>query len=216
MPPPPGGTPPPYPAAAAAAPPPPGAGGAPAGRSNGLAVAALVFGILTFFCLGPLGGILAIVLGFLGLSRAREVQTGRGMSIAGIVLGAVGTVLTVVLFLLIVVGVGKAAHDTAQNIGGVAPASSYDLKADGSSCTADELGFVTYKGTIKNTTGSVKNFSVNTEIRDRSTNQVIESPNDIVTDIAPGDTAQWSVTTTVDSGVQPSCSVKSVENWFNN
>ena len=67
--PPSGGTPPPYPPAGAAAPPPPGSGGAQGGRSNGLAVAALVLGILTFFCLGPLGGILAIVLGFLGLSR---------------------------------------------------------------------------------------------------------------------------------------------------
>ena len=138
------------------------------------------------------------------------------MSIAGIVLGAVGTVLTIVLFLVIVVGVGKAAHDTAQKIGGVAPASSYDLQADSSSCTADELGFVTYEGTIKNTTGSEKNFAVNTEIRDRSTKQVIESPSDIVTNIAPGDTAQWSVTASLDTGVRPSCSVTSVENWFNN
>ena len=68
-----------------------------------MAIAALVLGILTFVCLGPIAGILAIVFGFLGMKKANETGTGKGMSIAGIVLGIVGTVLSIILFIVLVV-----------------------------------------------------------------------------------------------------------------
>jgi hypothetical protein len=69
------------------------------GSSNGLAVAALVVGIIavvTSFCvIGALAGIIAVVLGVLGLQRARREpgEPQKGLAIAGIVTGAVAVVV---------------------------------------------------------------------------------------------------------------------------
>ncbi len=46
---------------------PPPAGPAP---QNGLGTAALIMGILQFFCLGTIGSILAIVFGKIGMNKA--------------------------------------------------------------------------------------------------------------------------------------------------
>ena len=70
---------------------------------SGLAIAALVLGVLALITSwtvigGVLCGILAIVLGFVALSRAkRGLGRGRGMAITGIVLGALGLVLAIAL-----------------------------------------------------------------------------------------------------------------------
>jgi hypothetical protein len=70
-------------------------------RTNGLAVASLVFGILWLFYVGSL---LALVFGYIGKSQidaSGGSQTGRGMAVAGIVLGWVGVglfLLTIAVF----------------------------------------------------------------------------------------------------------------------
>jgi hypothetical protein len=64
-----------------------------ASGSNGMAVTSLVLGILSLFCFA-LTGLPAIVFGFLGLSKASRVGTGKGMAVAGLLLGLLGTVLT--------------------------------------------------------------------------------------------------------------------------
>ena len=53
---------------------------------NGWSVAALVTGIIGF-CIPAVGGLLAILFGALGIKRSGTTQTGRGMSIAGLILG---------------------------------------------------------------------------------------------------------------------------------
>jgi hypothetical protein len=66
--------------------------------TNGFAVAALVLGIAVL-CTGIIGGILAVVFGNLALARIDEsqgAQKGRGMAIAGIVLGWIAIGLTAV------------------------------------------------------------------------------------------------------------------------
>lgn len=76
--------------------------------TNGLAIAALVCGLLSvplFITVigGVLLGLAAIVLGFVGLSRAKKTQnSGKGMAITGIVSGALGLILSV----LFVAGIG--------------------------------------------------------------------------------------------------------------
>lgn len=95
------------------APPPPARGGPPvpqqpmtpaqatAQQSNGMAVASLVLGIVAvvsgiipfLFVLGPVLGVLAIIFGFIGIGKANQTGVGKGMAIAGLVLGIVGTVL---------------------------------------------------------------------------------------------------------------------------
>ena len=67
------------------------------------AVVALVAGLL--LCLGPLTGIPAIVAGIMGLSAVKKDPTGvggKGMAIAGIVLGALNLIGFVVWLLFTV------------------------------------------------------------------------------------------------------------------
>jgi hypothetical protein len=60
-------------------------------RSNGPAIVSLVLGILG--CVPWLTGFLAVVLGILGIRKARDPQVGgKGMAIAGLILGALSFV----------------------------------------------------------------------------------------------------------------------------
>jgi prepilin-type processing-associated H-X9-DG protein len=71
---------------------------------TGMAVTALVFGIVGVFTC-PVFGILAIILGIVALNRTtREPQTygGRGMAIAGIATGGAGMVLNVMWVALLI------------------------------------------------------------------------------------------------------------------
>ena len=102
----PGQPPPAYPAPPAYAPvyypPPQYVVQAPAQSTNGFAVASLVLGIIWLLWIGS---ILALVFGYVGKSqidRSQGRQSGRGLAIAGIVLGWVGIGL---LILRIVLGV---------------------------------------------------------------------------------------------------------------
>ena len=85
-------------------------------QGNGLAVAGMVLGIITLvLCWVPflnwLLALLAIVFGAIGIGRAGKVGRGKGMAITGLVCGAVGAILGVVILLLAVRGVKKFAHD---------------------------------------------------------------------------------------------------------
>lgn len=73
-------------------------------RGNSLAAAALVLGLVSIpaaftVYLGALCGVLGIVFGVLGLSRARQRQgRGRGAALAGLAAAVIGLVLSAVLF----------------------------------------------------------------------------------------------------------------------
>ena len=85
-PPPPGG---PYAGGPYGVPPGGGFGGQPK-QSNGAAIGSLVCGILSF-CIPVITGLLALILGFVGIRAARDPRVGgKGMAIAGIVLGLLG------------------------------------------------------------------------------------------------------------------------------
>ncbi len=71
--------------------------------SNGLAIGALILGLLSIplalFLFGGLTGLIAVVLGIAGISRARAMGgTGQGLAIGGIVTGllAIGLAVLVV------------------------------------------------------------------------------------------------------------------------
>lgn len=79
-------------------PPPPGGYGAPppppAVGTNGLAIASLVCSLFGWLCV--IGGILGIILGVLALGQIRQSgQGGRGLAIAGIVIGGIVTALVI-------------------------------------------------------------------------------------------------------------------------
>jgi hypothetical protein len=82
----------------------PGAALAPT-ETNGFAVASLVLGIVWLM---GLGSILALVFGYIAkdqIDRSDGRQTGRGMAVAGIVLGWVGVGLLLAMIALMIAGV---------------------------------------------------------------------------------------------------------------
>ena len=122
------------PAAATPPPPPPGApapttyptapsAGMPgAAPSNGMGTAALIMGILQFFCLPVIAGVLAIVFGKIGMNKAKAGEaTNGGVAKAGFWLGIIGLILTViagiVTIILIAAGVAFVSNsvDVAKN-----------------------------------------------------------------------------------------------------
>ncbi len=66
--------------------------------TNGQAVAALVLGIVSLVLfwipfVGLVCGILGVVFGWLGMQRADRGTTGKGMAVAGLVTGIIGTLI---------------------------------------------------------------------------------------------------------------------------
>lgn len=83
------------------------------GPSNGLGLTAMIVGIVSIpfglACgIGIIGGILAIVFGFIGRGRAnRGEATNGGQALAGIICGAAALVLTVIgyaVYFLVILG----------------------------------------------------------------------------------------------------------------
>src|SRR5215472_12571905 len=84
-------------------------------KTNSLAVASLVCGIVQFCGFWLLGTIPAIVLGHMARSQIRERnEQGAGLALAGLILGYVGIALTVIVVIVII---AVAAHS--------APSSNY-------------------------------------------------------------------------------------------
>ncbi|GAA3390267.1 DUF4190 domain-containing protein [Streptomyces roseoviridis] len=91
--------------------------------SNGMGTAAMVLGIIAvagfcFYGLGAILGILALIFGILGLKKAnRGEATNRGMAIAGIVLGAIGTLVSAVFlgFIIWAVANDPDAFDDSED-----------------------------------------------------------------------------------------------------
>ncbi len=92
-------------------PPPPGGGYQPqmggagyaAPRTDGLAIASLIVGILSLLCCGIILGPAAAIMGF--ISRNRIAQSGGaigggGMAMAGLILGVVGFLLWIVIVIV--------------------------------------------------------------------------------------------------------------------
>jgi len=67
--------------------------------TNGLAIASLVCSLLGWLC--GIGPILGLVFGFIALNQIKQTgQGGRGMALAGIIIGAVAIVAGIVLLSL--------------------------------------------------------------------------------------------------------------------
>ncbi|GAB3862660.1 hypothetical protein GCM10028801_28590 [Nocardioides maradonensis] len=87
--------------------------------SNGLAVAGFVLGLLgalgSFIPVVNIGAIVLAVVGIIlagiGLARSKAVRAGKGLAIAGIVLG----VLAIIIAIIIDAAVGKAIDDATSN-----------------------------------------------------------------------------------------------------
>jgi ribosomal protein S27AE len=79
------------------------------GESNGMAIASLVCGLV--LCV-PFAWVLAIIFGILGINRAKQIGgRGKGMAIAGIILGAVYLPLMITVLLPALIRARAAAID---------------------------------------------------------------------------------------------------------
>jgi Domain of unknown function (DUF4190) len=88
--------------------------------SNGLAIGALVVGILAIpgacccYSSIPLG-IAAIIMGILAMNKAKEspqTHGGRGLALGGLICGIVGLVMTIIVLIL---GVGMSMVEQLKN-----------------------------------------------------------------------------------------------------
>lgn len=85
--------------------------GAPAGTTSGLAIASLILGIAGFVLPFVLPSIAAIILGFMARSRIRQSgQGGRGIALAGIILGFVAILFAIGFSILFGFLIAAAGH----------------------------------------------------------------------------------------------------------
>lgn len=99
--------------------PPGGYGGAAPAQSNGVAIAALVCGILSLVCLPPLG-LVAVPLGIAGMSKAKKIGgNGRGLAIGGLITGILGILATIVIVIVIIIGANTESNIDSDPSNGV-------------------------------------------------------------------------------------------------
>ncbi|HEY0890266.1 MAG TPA: DUF5067 domain-containing protein [Nocardioides sp.] len=116
--------------------------------SNGLATAGFVLGLLgVLTCwipilnvLGILLGILGVVLAAVGFAKSRKVGTGKGLSIAGIVLGTLAVLLAVLINVAFSQAVDEALDGDDADVPSSTVAASPDSAASNRPADSDESG----------------------------------------------------------------------------
>ena len=80
---------------------------------NGVGLAAMVVGIASFVMLAPLSSTAAIILGVMGLGKARQGRaTNRGQALAGLICGSISLVLGII-GIIIAIAIISARHGTS-------------------------------------------------------------------------------------------------------
>ena len=100
----------------------------PSRPNSGFAIASLILG-LVWFC--GIGSVLAVIFGAIGLKETKppEGKNGRGLAIAGLILGVLGMLATVGL----VIALAAAGDEFVENIGTVTEVDDVTIAA----CTTD-------------------------------------------------------------------------------
>ena len=78
--------------------------------TNGMAIASMVLGILWIWWIGS---VLALIFGYVALNKIKQTgQGGKGMAMAGIVLGWIGVgVFIVVIIVMVAAGGSSSSYD---------------------------------------------------------------------------------------------------------
>ncbi|NVO01888.1 MAG: hypothetical protein HXX09_04230 [Bacteroidetes bacterium] len=90
---------------------------APSG-SNGMATTSLILGIVGFVLsfipiinvFGILLDITAVILGAVGMGKAKKVGKGKGGAMVGLILGALGIIIFVIMYFVLAAAVSDASH----------------------------------------------------------------------------------------------------------
>ena len=132
-------------------------------KGNGLAVAALVLGIIAIiFCWIPFLNVVSILLGLIGLglgvpgliSALRGKRSGKGIAIAGVVLSAVSIVAAIAISAAATEAVDDALSGTdVSSSSGDSSGTDSDKTADGDSAAADD-GVYSFGDTVTFEDGS--------------------------------------------------------------
>ena len=162
---------------------------------------------------GALFGIIGVVLGIIGMNKAKQLGgKGRGMSLAGLVLSAVGIVLSIVLY-IVLFAVADNASDSIKNWTGKANPADYSLKIE--TCEIDEMGYPHMAGTISNKTSSEKNYTFDYEFRDGQ-GSLVDSGTSFPNTIPKGDSTLWDINSFKATKAKTvKCEIIQVKNWFN-
>jgi prepilin-type processing-associated H-X9-DG protein len=89
----------------------------PKRETSGTAIASLICGILSWVCVGLLAAIPAVITGHMALGKIKRsagALAGRGMAIAGLILGYASIVALIVLLVLFFALVGPALKEIAS------------------------------------------------------------------------------------------------------
>lgn len=178
----------------------------PGGR-NGPAVAAMVLGIVSIgigwlpyvVVVGAVAAVLAIVLGAVGRSRAKQTGAGAGYALTGIITGLVGALVCVggVLFTIAFVRELDRYTNPSPN--------SVEIER----CAVDG-SMVTATGTITNLGDDTADFSIRVDFVRVGTDNANRRARVAVDDVPPGETAPFSITRSV-SLDEVDCLVGSVD-----
>jgi hypothetical protein len=201
----------------------------PAGsRTNGLAVASLVLGIV-WLC--GVGSILALVFGFMALSRIKRTgEGGRGMAIAGIVLGSIGAI---VLVISIAALAGSGSDDDGETSTGTTeagqtieegpetnsgntenpPPEDIELTECGPGVGNPAGGnFAGAAGTITNHSSEPSSYLFNVEFVTPDGTRYSESPGS-ANAVAPDQTVEWGAPTVDEFREGTECRITQVERF---
>jgi Domain of unknown function (DUF4190)/Protein of unknown function (DUF2510) len=97
--------------------------------TNGLAIASMVLGILWLYWIGS---VLALIFGYIAkrqIATSQGREGGRGMAIAGIVLGWIGVGTAILVFTLVVVVSTSGSHGASTTFGRCAATKDAALAA---------------------------------------------------------------------------------------
>jgi len=130
----------------------------PVAPQNGAGTAALIFGIVQFFCIPFIGGILAIVFGRIGVKKAKAgLATNGTMATVGFWLGIVGLILSIIGVIItvfvVIWGVNTINTNTDAKVNsetGLAD-GEYQMDPDAHFALNDRCGFTgdPYDSTMK-------------------------------------------------------------------
>lgn len=120
----------------------------PAKGSNGLATAGFVLGLLGLLSswipvlniVGIILGVIGVVLAAIGLAKARKVNAGKGLAIAGLVLGSLAVVFAVLINAVFVSAVDKAVEETTGTSVKTPAGSGEEGGSDNESSSDSEVG----------------------------------------------------------------------------
>lgn len=171
------------------------------GGTNGLAIAAFVLGLL-WLC--TIGSLLGIIFGFVGLAQIKgSRQRGRGLAIAGIVLGVVGIVATIAVTVLVV---NKADDVLEQDPGEV---DDVVLEA----CGTNAQGRPEARLIVTNDSSKPSTYVIIVEFGgDGSTDAVEFTPLEVV---QPGQRVVTTVSTAQDFSSEITCDITYVQRFAN-